>query len=82
MKTEGPVGLIFTRPSVVTYLLLRHNLHRARLHMLGLGQIQRQYAIGIAGLGAFWIDRGREGEGLLELSILLQCRKIEKLIRM
>ena len=30
------------------------------LHMLGLRQIQRQNAIGVAGLGAFWIDRGRE----------------------
>jgi len=64
--------------------------------MLGLGQIQRQYAIGIAGLGAFWIDRGREDvrivlENLITSlsnsssrrvpSILLQCRKIEKLIR-
>jgi len=64
--------------------------------MLGLRQIQRQNAIGVAGLGAFWIDRGREDVRIvLEIlitslsnsssrrvpSILLQCRKIEKLIR-
>jgi hypothetical protein len=38
--------------------------------MLGLGQVQRQDAVGIARLGPFGIDGGGQGECLLELALL------------
>lgn len=51
-------------------LLLRHNLHRAGLDMLGFGQVQDQDAVSIAGLGAFGVDGGGQGECLLVLALL------------
>jgi hypothetical protein len=38
--------------------------------MLGLGQVQRQDAVGIAGLGALGVDGGGQGERLLVLALL------------
>jgi len=38
--------------------------------MLGLRQVQRQDAVGIAGLGALGIDGGGQGECLLVLALL------------
>lgn len=53
---------------VIELLPLRCHLNSASLHVLGLGQIEGQDAVGIVSLRTLGVDGGGQGKRLLELT--------------